>query len=349
MIRILIAEDSEVIALLLRGMFDSEPGMKVVGVAKNGVEAIRMARELRPNLITMDIHMPQVDGFAAIRAIMSENPVPIVVVSSTAGGDEMDVTFNAFEEGAVAVVGKPQSLNNGDFERSREQLVRTVRTMAEVKVVKRRLAASRYAGSVEPAAPRSPAEYRMLAIGCSTGGPQTLHRILSVLPADFRLPIAVVQHITPGFIEGLAAWLHGHTPLRVKLAEDGERLRPATVYLAPDDYHLRIAKHRNDYIARLENGEQVTGFIPSADQLFYSVARACPGQAIGLLLTGMGDDGARGLLEMRRSGCHTLVQDEASSVVFGMGGAALALNAVDRVVKLKEIPGYLTSIVRYQV
>lgn len=344
MISILIAEDSKVIALLLKGILEAEPDMKVVGVAEDGAKAIQMARDLKPDLVTMDIHMPQVDGFAAIRTIMAENPVPIVVVSSLSSGTERDVTFRAFEEGAVAVIEKPHNLHDSDFERTRKQLVETVRVMAEVKVVKRRLNAQRPAEVIGPCVLRPRGEYKMLAIGCSTGGPQVLHRILSALPADFPIPVVVVQHITHGFIGGLAEWLQGHTALKVKLAENGEQLRHSSIYFAPDDYHLLIAKSRNGFRARLENGEPVRGFMPSVDQLLHSIAQSCSGQAIGLLLTGMGDDGARGLLEMKRSGCHTLIQDEASSVVFGMAGSALALDAVDRIVALKEISGYLANL-----
>ena len=344
MIRILIAEDSKVIALLLSGIFENEPDMKVVGVAADGAKAIQMSRDMRPDLVTMDIHMPQVDGFAAIRTIMAENPVPIVVVSSPASGTEQDVTFRAFEEGAVAVIEKPQTLSDSDFERTRRQLVETVRAMAEVKVVKRRLNSQRPAERAGTCVLLPRGEYKVLAIGCSTGGPQTLHYILSALPADFPIPVVVVQHITHGFIGGLVEWLQGHTALKVKLAENGEHLRPSTIYFAPDDYHLLIARNRNGFKVKLENGKQVRGFMPSVDQLLHSIAQNCSGQAIGMLLTGMGDDGARGLLEMKRSGCHTLIQDEASSVVFGMGGSALALDAVDRIVELKKIPDYLVSL-----
>lgn len=344
MIRILIAEDSKVIALLLKGILDNEPDMKVIGVAEDGAKAIQMSRDLKPDLVTMDIHMPQVDGFAAIRSIMAENPVPIVVVSSSASDAEKNVTFRAFEEGAVAVVGKPHNLHDADFELTRKQLVETVRAMAEVKVVKRRLNAQRPAGRTGPCALQPRGEYKVLAIGCSTGGPQVLHHILSALPTDFPIPVVVVQHITHGFVGGLVEWLQGHTPLKVKLAENGEPLRPSSIYFAPDDYHLLIARSRNGFNARLENGKPVRGFVPSVDQLLNSIAKSCSGQAIGILLTGMGDDGARGLLEMKRSGCHTLIQDEASSVVFGMAGSALALDAVDRIVELKEIPGYLASL-----
>ena len=348
MIRILIAEDSKVIALLLSSILGNEPDMKVVGVAEDGAKAIQMSRDLRPDLVTMDIHMPQVDGFAAIRTIMTENPVPIVVVSSLSSGTERDVTFRALEEGAVAVIEKPQTLSDSDFERTRRQLVETVRAMAEVKVVKRRLNSQRSAERTGPCALQPRGEYKVLAIGCSTGGPQVLHRILSALPADFPIPVVVVQHITHGFIDGLAAWLQGHTPLKVKLAENGEPLRHSSIYFAPDDYHLLIAKSRDGFSAKLESGEPVRGFMPSVDQLLHSIARSCSGQAIGILLTGMGDDGARGLLEMKRNGCHTLIQDEASSVVFGMGGSALALDAVDRIVELKEISGYLANLAYFR-
>ena len=183
----------------------------------------------------------------------------------------------------------------------------------------------------------------LIALGCSTGGPQALQKILSQLPADFAPPIAVVQHISSGFTAGMVAWLQMDTRLKLKVAEDGEVLQSGTVYFAPDDVHLLIKRHNARLTACLDHSIPVNRFRPSATPLLESVAYACPRTAIGILLTGMGNDGAQGLLAMRKAGCHTIVQDKESCVVFGMPGAALELEAVDKIVALDAMAKYLVS------
>lgn len=344
MTRILIAEDSGVVSLLLKSIFESEPGMQVIGQARNGLEAVRMARELKPDLITMDIRMPVMDGFEATRLIMSSNPVPIVVISSNVDDEELRTTFRAIEEGALAVIEKPVGFGHPDFQAMRRDLVDTVRAMAEVKVFRHRAPTGPppVAFAVAPAQrARAP---EIVAIGCSTGGPQALNALLGGLPAGFPLPILVVQHMSKGFIGGLAAWLQGNARLSIKLAEDRQKLEPATVYIAPDDRHLLVERGPDGLIARLSDAPLVSGFRPSATPMFNSVARTCTDRGVGVLLTGMGSDGAEGLLAMRRAGARTLVQDEASSVVYGMPSSALALAAVDQVVRLDQMPAYLRKL-----
>lgn len=347
MIRILITEDSQVVGILLKAIFEHEPDMQIVGLARNGREAVQMAHELKPDLITMDIRMPVMDGFEATRMIMSTNPVPIVVISSSVDDEELRTTFRAIEEGALAVIEKPRGLGHPEFDSIRRLLVETVRAMAEVKVIRRRRQEnSRDVDIFEAAIPQRSRAYEILAIGCSTGGPQALKEIISLLPVGFPVPIVITQHISRGFIAGLATWLGGNTLLNVKVVEGGELLQPGTVYFAPDDQHLTVGRSVNGLVARLTQDPPVNGFRPSATPLLKSVASACHGHAIGAILTGMGVDGADGLLEMRRAGCHTIVQDEESCIVFGMPGAAVALDAVDQIVKLESMPAYLTSLVR---
>lgn len=346
MIKILITEDSDTIAALLKSLLETEPDMQVIGWAKNGQQAVDMSRKSRPDLITMDIRMPVMDGFEAIRNIMSETPVPIVVVSSGVD-DELRICFRAIEAGALAVIEKPQYIDPKGFQAISRKLVETVRAMAGVKVVRRYIRQAETPVEIRTPMPGvQGSAFEIIAAGCSTGGPQALQAILSGLPAGFPIPIAVVQHMSQGFLLGMVEWLQKITPLKLKLAEDGERLQPATVYFAPEDRHLILKRTAGGLAAGLLNGPPVGQFRPSVTTLFQSAARVCEKHAIGLLLSGMGDDGAAGLLEMRKAGAHTVIQNKESSVIFGMPGSALTLDAVDKIVELNGIASYLNGVVR---
>jgi two-component system, chemotaxis family, protein-glutamate methylesterase/glutaminase len=349
MIRILITEDSDVVSLLLTAMFAGEDDMQVIGRARNGQEAVRMAHSLKPDLITMDIRMPVMDGFEATRQIMSTEPVPIIVISSNVDNEELRISFRAIEAGALSIIEKPVGLGHPDFETIRGDMIDTVRIMAEVKVIRRRYHARKPAfdvpGAVVTPARKNGQGYELIAIGCSTGGPQALSALLSALPAAYSVPMVIIQHMSKGFIGGLVSWLQSQTPLHVRLAQDWQHLDAGTVYIAPDDCHLLVERGVNGLIARLDDAPVLNGFRPSVTQLLSSVALTCGSGAVGLLLTGMGSDGADGLLAMRRAGAHTLVQDEESAVVYGMPGAAIAIDAVDQVVQLDKMPAYLTDLV----
>jgi len=348
MIRILIAEDSDVVALLLTAMFEGEADLQVIGRAANGQEAVRMAYSLKPDLITMDIRMPVMDGFEATRQIMSTEPVPIIVISSNVDNEELRISFRAIEAGALSIIEKPVGLGHPDFEAIRGQMIETVRIMSEVKVIRHRYPARKPVldapETLVAPARKSVQGYDLVAIGCSTGGPQALYDLLGSLPAGFPVPIVIAQHMSRGFVGGLALWLQTRTPLRVRLAEDNLPLEAGTVYIAPDDFHLLVERSGGLLIARLDDAPVLNGFRPSVTQLFASVALGCGAGAIGMLLTGMGSDGADGLLAMRRAGAHTLAQDEESAVVYGMPGAAIAVDAVDKVVQLGKMPAYLMSM-----
>ena len=348
MIRILIAEDSDVVALLLKTIFEQEPDFEIVGHARDGREAVKMSHELRPDLITMDIRMPKMDGFEATRMIMADNPLPIVVVSSSVDNEELRITFRAIEEGALAVIEKPRGFGHPDFEMIRSELVDTVRAMAEVKVVRRRPLKRKIedVDIFEKAIVQKTQAHHIVALGCSTGGPQALQHILSSIPMGFPVPIVITQHISKGFISGLVHWMRGNTLLDVKLAEHNEPLQAGTIYFAPDDHHLRVKRNGNGLTAELTQDPPMNGFRPSVTPLFQSLAQYCAGHAIAGLLTGMGGDGAQGLLEARKAKCHTFVQDEESAIVYGMPGTALALDAADQVVQLDKIASYVTSLVR---
>ncbi len=347
MIKILIADDSPTETAVLKSLFEAESDLKVVGCAHNGEEAVNLARKLKPDVITMDIAMPVMDGLEATRLIMSHTPTPIVIISSRINDKLMDATFQSLEAGAVTVLEKPANIMDSSSSRKRQHMIDTLRSMSEIKVFKRRFFISKREKSsslVVDTSVLSPGEYELVAIASSIGGPQVLKLILAKLPIDFPSPIMVVQHMTAGFIEGFTEWLNDHSDLTVKYAQNNEVLMPGTMYFAPDHHHLQVGRADGKLICKLTNGPPVSGFCPSATVLLESVAKVCGKKAIGLILTGMGSDGAEGLLALKKRKGHTLIQDPKSAVVFGMAAVAQSLGAVDKVVELNQIADYLIKM-----
>lgn len=346
MLRVLVVDDSEVARRLLAEVLGRDGGLQIVGEAASGAEALRLAERLRPDVITMDVQMPGMDGLETTRQIMERHPAPIVVVSGGHDPGDLAHSVRALDAGALAALRKPHGPAHPGFAAEAAELVGTVKLMAEVKVFRRRPAAPPAPAAIPvaatPAAPipahRVPAE--VVAVGASTGGPAALATVLRGLPATTPVPILVVQHITPGFDAALATWLDETTPLPVHLAVDGQALRPGEVVIAPAGTHLGLSGAARVELGR---GPPVDGHRPSATHLFTSVARAFGPRALGVILTGMGSDGAAGLLELRRAGGTVLAQDEASCVVAGMPGAAVAAGAVDQVVRLGELAARIAA------
>ncbi len=355
MIRILVADDSATSRALLVGLFAEEADFRVVGEAHNGQEAVEMAERLAPDLITMDVQMPVMDGLEATVQIMVRSPRPIIIVSHTARDDEVKLSLEATRAGALIVLPKPDGPGSPRFASDRRQLVSMVRAMAGVKVVRRHGAAAstptpgtRTASSMPlPARPNAASDtMRLVAIGASTGGPAAIRTILSELPRSFPVPILIVQHIARGFTSGLAHWLDGDTPLHVKLGELGEPASPGVVYIAPDDRHIGCRLDREGAIRiLLDNAPAVGAFRPSASYLFQSVAQALGRNALSVILTGMGDDGIAGLRVVRTIGGHVMAQDEASSVIYGMPREAVRAGVVDSVVPLNSIARKIVELV----
>jgi two-component system chemotaxis response regulator CheB len=339
MIRALIAEDSAVTREYLRWLIDEAEGLEVAGVARNGEEAVELAAQLRPDVILMDVHMPQMDGFQATRLIMERHPTPIVMATASSSKAETRGAFEALDAGALVLLDKPPAPWADGHDEAAAELIRAMKLMAEVKVV-RRWAARPTPTQPPPRFPRVRAP-RAIAIGASTGGPQVISEILAALPAPLGVPLLLVQHISDGFIEGFVEWLGTRTPMDVVLAERGDELRPGTIFVAGSDRHLGI---EGDGRLSFDGGPPINGFRPSISHLFDSVATCCGRESVGILLTGMGRDGADGLRRMREAGALTIAQDEASSVIFGMPGEAVRLDAAVEVLAPDRIAAQLWAL-----
>ncbi len=341
-IRVLLVEDSRAERELLVGILNGG-GFQLVGVASNGRAAVEAACRLLPDVIAMDIHLPLLDGYEATRQIMQSCPAPIVLISSC-GGDAGQRSVQALAAGALAVAAKPGSPLRPEFATERDRLLTTLRLMADVPVVTRFVLRPPPPAPSPAVAPSSAPSLRphILAVAASTGGPAALQTLLIGLGAGFPLPVLVVQHIAQGFVAPLVAWMAGTVPLPVRIAHKGEQLLPGRVYVAPDGHHLLAAA---DQSVALRPPAPADRFCPSADVLFESVADVYKARAIGVILTGMGDDGARGLLRLRRAGAHTLGQDRASSVVYGMPGVAAELGALGQIAPLEQIAPAVRQLV----
>jgi len=326
MIKILIVDDSPSVRMLLERIFNADPELEVVGTANDGVQAIAAVERLAPDVVTMDIYMPRMNGLEATRRIMEMHPVPIIIVSGNLDKEEVMTSFRAMEAGALAAVPKPCGSGQSAHESEADSLVQKVKLMAEVKVVTRWSRLGKRPPKPLPfkAIEHPQAPPRVVAIGASTGGPMVINTILSSLPADFSLPVLIVQHMAEGFIRGFADWLGLSSRLPVHVASQGEQVLPGHVYIAPYGYHLRAAA--GDVIT-LNKEAPVNGQRPAVAVLFRSVAEVYGGGAVGILLTGMGADGALELKLLKDRGAVTIAQDQTSSVIFGMPGEAARLDA----------------------
>jgi two-component system chemotaxis response regulator CheB len=344
MIKILVVDDSQVCREFLQNMLAADPECVVVGAVSNGEEACRFVQRHRPDVITMDIEMPRMNGYEATRRIMEMRPVPVVIVTSSWDRKSVQATFEALQTGAVTVVDKPVGVGHPGHEAAAKRFVETVKLMSEVKVVRRWASRREIAPDPGPAAVRAPAasEIRVVAIGASTGGPPVLHTILAGLPPGLGVPVLIVQHIAPGFVNGLADWLNG-SGFPVRVATHGEFMLPGHAYLAPDGSHMGV-----DGVDRIALSQKAPEHLlrPAVSYLFRSVTTHFGPHAIGVLLTGMGRDGAAELLRMREAGALTIAQDFATSAVHGMPGEAIRLHAARQVLSPEGIVGALAGLAR---
>ncbi len=366
MVDVLIVEDVHVTRELLVHVIGTEPGLRVVAAVGSGEAALMFLRRQRPDVVLMDIHLPGIDGLETTRRIMTRAPVPIVICTASTAYSELDTVMQALEAGALTALRKPRGLEDPDAERELAALLDTLKLMAEVRVVHRAnrdvvpptpapveipptLTPRRFevpAPGIGPARPgmQPPATSggaSLVAIGASTGGPGAVAALLQGLPPEFPLPILLVQHIADGFTSGLVDWLGRVSGLPTSLALNGETPRAGRVYVAPDDHHLLLGPNGE---LRTTRDRPWRGLRPSVELLFRSVAERCGRRGVGVLLTGMGSDGAEGLARMRARGALTFAQDEASCVVFGMPGEAIARGAARHVLPPSAIASHLAGL-----
>jgi two-component system chemotaxis response regulator CheB len=342
MISVLVVEDSRVEQELLVRVLETDPDVHVVAVAHDGAEAVELVDRYRPDVITMDLMMPRMDGFEATRRIMETTPRPIVVVSGSWGCEEVARAAKAIEAGAVAGVLKPRASAAEQHDELRQELLRTLKLVAGVKVVRRW--ARRRNGNDHSSIGESTAAIdglNVVAIGVSTGGPPVLEAVLSRLPSNFPVPILVVQHIAEGFVDGLIEWLRRSTHLGIHLAEQEQVAYGGQVYLAPDGYHMGIDEEGR---ILLEHAPCEYSQRPAVSYLFRSVGEVYGARAVGALLTGMGRDGAKELRDLREQGAVTIAQSAETCAVFGMPAEAIRLEAARYVLPPEEIGDLLCAL-----
>ena len=335
-IRVLVVDDSALMRLLLSELISSQPDMEVVGLARDPYIAREMIRSHEPDVITLDVEMPRMDGLKFLENLMRLRPLPVLMVSTlTEVGSE--IGLRALELGAVDFVAKPKIDIAHSFGDYAEEIADKIRAAAQARIPRRartpQLPLEAVGGVLGSSA-------SLIAIGASTGGTEAIRSVLAMMPPNAP-GMVITQHMPAGFTKSFAARLDSLSRVRVKEAEDNERMLPGHAYIAPGHSHLQVQRLGASYLLRLSQSEPVNRHRPSVDVLFRSVAEHAGAAALGVILTGMGKDGAQGLLEMRRAGAYTLAQDEASCVVYGMPKEAVALGGVDEVAAIEDIPALL--------
>lgn len=347
-IRVLVVDDSAIARRIICAMLSSDAQILVVGEARDGREAVELAEKLRPDIITMDARMPRLDGLHATEEIMAYNPTPILVLTASLGRHEGNFSFQMLNAGALEVLEKPKDLTTTRSSQGQQLLLERIKVLSRVKVVTHLRGRRRTRPTPEPivAPPPVPAlpertATRLVIIGASTGGPRVLYNLFRSLPAHFPAAIVVVQHIAEGFVNTMVEWMAASSPLRITLASDGAPLQAGHVLVAPDTHHLRIG---DTWRVRLDAEPRALSY-PSIDIALESAAKRYAKRTIGVVLTGMGRDGASGLLALRQAGGHTLVQDQASSAIWGMPRAASELGAALETIPADELAAHLLALV----
>ncbi|MDB6137159.1 MAG: Protein-glutamate methylesterase [Verrucomicrobiaceae bacterium] len=344
-VTVMIVEDSRVICEFLQHIINRDPRLQVIAVAGSGEDALRQLAQVRPDVISLDIRLPGMNGLEATQRIMTEHPTPIVVVSSDVEDEELNISMNALRAGALAVVQKPVGMAHADYEKLSASLCTKLFIMSQVRVIRQRyrtyVPAAGTGGNLQPPPRISGVRPQVLALVASTGGPSALVRVLGDLAPGFNAPILLVQHITPGFVRGFVSWLGDVLPhLKVVEATRGMPLEPRTVYVAPANLHLAYAEPGTVLTV---DTPPIGAQKPSGTVLFRSLA-VIGSRAVGVLLTGMGEDGAQGMREMSLAGAYTIAEDESTAVVYGMPAAAVRLGGVSAVLPLPDIGPRINTV-----
>ncbi len=349
MIKVLIVEDSRTVSQYLEYILSSDPEIEVIGNVANGKLAIEFVEKNKPDIISMDIDMPVMNGLEATRRIMATNPVPIIVVTASRNAFEISVSIEALVAGALTVIQKPVGMGHPNQDELIKKLLTMIKIYSQVKVVKRKIKPPKEIRTEsitkQKVKTKLPLINKLLnrkyvAIGISSGGPQVLIKIFSKISSNFPYPILVVQHITKGFLEGMVSWLDRLSKIPVHIASNNETMLPGHIYFAPDKYQMGVV----DDVIELVKCENELRICPSTEYLFKSLLPNHSDETIALLLTGMGSDGAKELKSLKDAGAITIAQDEASSLVYGMPGKAVEYNGVDYLLNPDQISDMLLKL-----
>lgn len=344
-INVLVVDDSAFMRKIISQILNSNPRIHVIGTARNGEEALKKRKELRPDVITLDVEMPIMNGLETLKKIMEEDPCPVVMVSSTTSEGTKN-TLLAMEYGAIDFVTKPSGAISLDMEKVEDEMTKKVIQAANARLHKRsRSPRETTIRSVVPTRKNVNISKKVVAIGTSTGGPKALKEVITSLPSSFHYPIFIVQHMPAHFTKTLADRLNTLANIRVKEAEDGERVQDGTAYIAPGGYHMEVEQKDGALYIRTHLGDPRRGHRPAVDVLFQSLANIPSIETVAVIMTGMGADGAEGLIELKRKGnCYAIAEAEESCVVFGMPKAAIKTNLVDEVVHVDCIASRIVAI-----
>jgi two-component system chemotaxis response regulator CheB len=351
MVKVLIVDDSAFMRNALSNMLSSDHEIQIIGTARDGIEAIEKVASLNPDIVTMDVEMPRMDGIAALKHIMESNPVPVIMVSSlTVEGAK--TTLDALELGAVDFIPKNLSELSINIVKIREILIDKIKQIARKGIVKKRIrpatAPVRHIEIPKSMPVRTTGERRVgvVAIGTSTGGPKALQDIIPNLPKDFPTPIVIAQHMPPNFTGTFAERLNQLSQITVKEAEDGEALKNGVAYIAPGRGHMRLKRPRGlETIVTISENKEEFIYRPSVDALMLSVSELFPGRSLGVILTGMGNDGCKGLIALKKSGGRIFAQNEETCVVYGMPKAVVDAGIADKVLSIEEMAGEIVNAV----
>lgn len=344
--RVMVVEDSPTVRAFLCEIIAGDPRLELCAVAGSGEEALRLLKCIQPDVVSLDIQLPGIDGLRVAERIMADDPTPIVVVAASSVHGEQTLSMRALASGALSVVEKPCISSAEEYEVLSSRICTQLAIMSQVSVVRQRTRRADREGAVPKAAVEGPAARpssrypKVLAVVASTGGPPALVKLFGGLGPDFPLPILLVQHVTPAFTRGFSSWLASVVPFAVETVATSRLLRPGVIHLADADRHLRVTTSA----AWASKDEPVEGQRPSGSVLFHSVAEAFGERALGVLLTGMGEDGADGLLALRRAGAYTVAEHQSTTVVHGMPGAAERMQAVCESLPLHDIAARLKEL-----
>jgi two-component system chemotaxis response regulator CheB len=346
MVKVLVVDDSAFIRNTLTGMLISDPEIEVIGIARDGIEAVEKVASLKPDIVTLDVEMPRMDGIEALKRIMAQNPVPVLMVSSLTT-DGAKTTLDALDLGAVDFIPKNLSDLSVNIVKIKEILIDKIKSIAKKGIIPTPVITS-----AEPLKMPKPSEYKshrktgVIVIGSSTGGPKALQNVISKLPKEFPAPILIAQHMPPNFTGPFAERLNHISDVYVKEAEDREPLKKGTVYIAPGRGHMGVLRKKiTETLIDISSNSGEYIYKPSVDALMLSVLEVFSGQVLGVILTGLGNDGEHGMREIKNRGGRTIAQDEETCVVYGMPKSVIQSGLADKVVPIDEIAGEIINAV----